>query len=291
MKAWIIYATMVACIICIAIYDRYTFTGGIEPFHYSVPETYTLPKQIWSFWDTGEMPADIQAIYNKNKSTLYDWKFVCLSDDTISDYLDMEQFPPGYYNLIPQHRADYIRLALLYKYGGVWMDVSIIVNSREAFNKLYDGAVERKVQAALFTLGDRRPDPSYVENWLIIAPAKSAVVGAWHHEYGSAVRISLSSYERYVWRKGFRINSRIYMPYLTQHVCMQVILQKYPELVDMIVLHSSEESMFYVQNVCKWEAGCIKEWLGDSARLAEVPYIKMRGVDRDHYRQANTTVA
>ena len=291
MKAWIIYATIVACIICIAKYYRYTFTAGIEPFHYSVPDTYTLPKQIWSFWDTGEMPADIQAIYNKNKSTLYDWKFVCLSDDTISDYLDMEQFPPGYYNLIPQHRADYIRLALLYKYGGVWMDVSIIVNSREAFNKLYDGVVERKAQAALFTLGDRRPDPSYVENWLIIAPAKSAVVGAWHHEYGSAVRISLSSYERYVGRKGFRINSRIYMPYLTQHVCMQVILQKYPELLDMIVLHSSEESMFYVQNLCKWEAGCIKEWLGDSARLAEVPYIKMRGVDRDHYRQANTTVA
>jgi hypothetical protein len=180
--------------------------------------------------------------------------------------------------LIAQHKADYIRLAVLYKWGGTWMDASIIVNSKEAIEKLYIEMSERKAQATLFTLGKPMPDPSFIENWFIMAPQESPVIGVWLHEYTCAIQMTFSSYERHIHRNLYTINSRIWLPYLTEHACMQVILQKYPELRQMIILHPAEDDMLRIQDECNWDLLCI----GDAVKRGHkhIPYVKLRICDR-----------
>jgi len=244
-----------------------------------------LPKQIWSYWDKEQVPPAIQEHYENNRKVLYDWKVTLLSDKTLAQLIDVTTFPIEYQTLIPQHKADYIRLALLQKYGGVWMDATIIVNSREVFNKLYDEAVEKNSQASLFTLGDEvapaaaKLDPYFIENWFIMAPAESPVIGAWFHEFDAAVRMSFLDYQVYIRRLDVKVSNRMNM-YLTQHECMQAILHKYPEFRQMILLYMAEDSMLNIQYTCKWDLNCIKHTMNDTRRTKALPYIKLRGCDR-----------
>ncbi len=247
-------------------------------YSYVIPKDYDLPKQIWYYWNSGTLPKDIEEYYQNNKSVLNDWKITLLTDETLPKYIDMSAIPNNYASLIPQHRADYIRLAVLYKWGGTWMDASIIVNSKEAMEKLYKETSERKAQATLFTLGGPRPDMSYIENWFIMAPRESPVIGAWLHEYTCAIQMTFPIYERYIERNWYTINLRITLPYLTEHACMQVILQKHPELKQMIILHAAEDDMFRIQVECKWDSTCIADAVKRGHK--HIPYVKLRSVDR-----------
>lgn len=278
MKSWIIYIGFIIYIVAIILYSRITNPFNVPPYSYVMPKDYVLEKQIWCYWDSGILPKDIEEYYQNNMSVLDDWKITFLTNETLPNYIDVNAIPDKYEMLISQHKADYIRLAVLYKWGGTWMDASIIVNSKEALEKLYMETNERKAQAMLFTLGEPRPDPSYIENWFIMAPRESPVIGALLHEYSYAIQMTFSSYERHIQRNWYTINSRIGMPYLTEHACMQVILQKYPELKQMIILHPAEDDMFRIQVECKWDSTCIADAVKRGHK--HIPYVKLRSVDR-----------
>jgi hypothetical protein len=253
-------------------------TFDIPPYSYVMPKDYDLPKQIWCYWDSGTLPKDIEEYYQNNKSVLDDWNITFLTNDNLPQYIDMSAISNNYNSLIIQAKSDYIRLAVLYKWGGTWMDASIIVNSKEAMEKLYTETIERKAQATLFTLGGPRPDPSFIESWFIMAPRESPVIGAWLHEFTFAVEITLIEYERYMRYNNYMISPRIYLPYLTIHACMQVILQKYPELKQMMILHPSEDDMYRIHIECDWNLACIAHAVKRGHK--HIPYVKLRSIDR-----------
>ena len=278
MKSWKIYIGFIIYIFAIIVYSRLTKTFDIPSYSYVMPKDYVLPKQIWCYWDSGTLPKNIEGYYQNNRSVLDDWKITLLTDETLSNYIDISDIPDNYKMLMPQHKADYIRLAVLYKWGGTWMDASIIINSKEAFEKLYRETTERKAQATLFTLGITKPDASFIENWFIMAPRESPVIGAWLHEFTNAIQMTFLNYEMHIRHNKYTINSRIHLPYLTQHACMQVILQKYPELKQMIILHASEDDMLRIQVECKWEFACISNAVKKG--YTDIPYVKLRSIDR-----------
>lgn len=278
MTSWKIYIGFIIYIVAIIVYSRWMESFDVPTYSYVMPNDYVLPKQIWCYWDSGILPKDIEEYYQNNMGVLNGWNITFLTDETLSNYIDMSAIPDNYKMLMPQHKADYIRLAILYKWGGTWMDASIVINSKEAFEKLYREIIERKAQAMLFTLGEPRPDSSFIENWFIMAPQKSPVIGAWLHEFTNAIQMSFLKYEMHIRHNKYTINSRIHLPYLSQHACMQVILQKYPELKRMIILHPAEDDMLRIQVECKWNFACI----GDAIKkgYTHIPYVKLRYIDR-----------
>lgn len=86
---------------------------------------------MWSYWDTGFENAELftqLCLENQRRAAeASGWEYRLLSMDTIGEYLDMEVFQQNYERLelkYPPHVADLIRLMLLKKYGGLWMDAS-----------------------------------------------------------------------------------------------------------------------------------------------------------------------
>jgi mannosyltransferase OCH1-like enzyme len=53
------------------------------------------------------------------------YKVHLINHDNIKDYLD--SIPEFFYNFIPAHQADYARVNLIYKYGGIWLDSDTLV--------------------------------------------------------------------------------------------------------------------------------------------------------------------
>lgn len=84
-----------------------------------------LIKILWSYW---EGPGNIlnKRCLNSWKRFLPDWDIRMLNNNTLEKYDILK--PSTYNQLTITTKSDIIRLNLLYKYGGVWLDASILLH-------------------------------------------------------------------------------------------------------------------------------------------------------------------
>lgn len=94
----------------------------------------TADLNIWIFWYQGEesMPDIIRMCYNSICRNANGRKVVLLTKDNIDDYVQMpafimEKVKKGYITFT--HLSDLIRVSLLYKYGGTWMDATLLTTA------------------------------------------------------------------------------------------------------------------------------------------------------------------
>lgn len=96
-----------------------------------------LEKYIWLYWENPagkEKPYHIQLCHDLVKKFNPDSKVIILNQDTVHKFVDL---PRGWYNLKHiAHKADYVRVALLYKYGGIYLDSDMI--SLDSLDRVFD---------------------------------------------------------------------------------------------------------------------------------------------------------
>ena len=241
---------------------------------------YELPKIMWSYWDTEELPESVRLIYENRVGKMPGWKHLCLNANTISDYIDISQPPSGFDKLIIQHKTDYYRLLLLQKYGGVWIDISIIVNDPREIDKLYDEAISKRSEFTGFILNQDPDRTKYIENWFIMAPKNSDLINVWLKEFTKAISMGFDNYMPSAKAEGVILVNPI-NPYLTQHACMQTVLQKRLGRKANIILNDAEKNMFKIQVDCNWNNEClINKFKNEAAEVRKIPFIKLRGGER-----------
>lgn len=102
--------------------------GAHGPHDASLAGGRKLPKIIWSYWHAGPTPwavDDCLATWSRHAS---DWEVRLLHAETISAWLDKhDDYPENVWTFSPAHQSDIFGLALLRRYGGLYMDVSIIL--------------------------------------------------------------------------------------------------------------------------------------------------------------------
>lgn len=89
---------------------------------------------IWVFWYQGEetMPELVRHCYKSICAHANGRKVILLTEQNIAEYVQMpdyimEKVNKDYITLT--HLSDLIRVELLYKYGGTWMDATLFVNA------------------------------------------------------------------------------------------------------------------------------------------------------------------
>ena len=108
-------------------------------------------------------------MYNNNKKILTNWKINLLNSNNVKDYLDINEFPKNYDTFSSAHKSDLIRLKLLKKYGGVWMDAGTIINNKNELEKLFKDTLDGKLDLTAMTLDEQDKSYTYhqyIENWL-----------------------------------------------------------------------------------------------------------------------------
>lgn len=93
-------------------------------------------KIIWQYWNAGleEAPAIVKASIDSVRKNLPDgYRHVILCDKNIHEYVDIPDWVKDKYLNNRSFRAtffsDVLRLLLLEKYGGVWVDATIFMSS------------------------------------------------------------------------------------------------------------------------------------------------------------------
>ena len=84
-----------------------------------------IPKIIWMLWLQGEenAPYLVKKCIESWKNNNPDFKIIVLDKNTINDYVDLQDiFCNNSEHIAPALFSDIIRINLLNKYGGFWVD-------------------------------------------------------------------------------------------------------------------------------------------------------------------------
>lgn len=243
--------------------------------------TYTLPKIVWTHWDSrAGMPEFCRLNLERTRRILHDWDVRFFTD---SDFLQWcPTVPDGFDKLSKQHRADFMRLWLLKKHGGVWMDIGIVLNT--SITPLVEECRAAKAELSGFYIEGTTTDMKYpvFENWFIMAPQGSRIINLWYEEYVTAIRQGFNKYKENVRATGVHFHKLLKDDgdvYLTQHLCFQVVIQRRVWLTPNILYKRAEDTMFRIHGKCKWNRECMKSMFKSSI-VNDIPYIKLCGGER-----------
>jgi len=236
---------------------------------------YPLPRIIWCHWNIRPLPSMTAEHWNQIRNlhpTKDGWEIRELSDANLQNWI--HAFPEGYDKLSLQHKADWIRLYILERYGGCWVDAGIWAN--HSFAPIWEETRVRQAELTAFWLDSKQ----YVENWFLIAPAESRIVSAWRKEFERAISMGFLPYRRSLEARGVNLTN-IFQDkddtYLTMHAAMRYIQQTMnPDLL----LYRAEDTMFKIHDECNWEDNCMRPRFRQM-KMTAIPWIKLRGSDRN----------
>ena len=102
------------------------------------PQTANVPdeKNIWVYWDSNiENAPDVvkKCFAHLQKNKPHNYRIISLSQENIKDYVNFPEFILDKLNkgLITQtHFSDILRTALVYQYGGIWVDSTCLLTQQ-----------------------------------------------------------------------------------------------------------------------------------------------------------------
>ena len=150
-------------------------------------EEKTVPKVVYCYWDT-ELDEFLKQCIKTWKFCNPSWKILIINKNTINQYLDVANLR---HNDSPARLTDYLRLEILSKYGGVWMDISCWVT--ESFEWIHQIQSKYNPQVIGFRVPNKNCD--IMESWFIACVKNSDFMMKWRNEFFRSNEFnSISSY-------------------------------------------------------------------------------------------------
>ena len=132
-------------------------------------------KIIWAYWHAGEeaLPGFCQLAVQSWKVRNPGWQVIILSDQNYQQYVSPSDLPSTYFEATfkVQHRSDILRLAVLRRYGGLYLDASYVL--LRGLDDLWDKAHQHNhfYLTSLVTLQQHREEEmAFPNNCLLLVP-------------------------------------------------------------------------------------------------------------------------
>jgi hypothetical protein len=269
-----------------------------RPTHSQLEKTNRI---IWSYWHTNHVPPLIHIAYLTWKYFNPSYIIVMVTPDTMKDYLSSDALPAHFSQLFVQRQSDVIRILLLEKYGGVWMDSSILhtapllpfwetndfdlagfnadfFNDKPAQNMMSQDRHQRKSSL-------RFDDFSHpvIENWFLVAPKNSLLIKKWKEEIfrGLAFRDDSRYIKNLTQEHKVNLQNITSPVYLMMHCALLKVLREKPYRVKYINASDSIQGPFNYLIKHNWDTPKAVHSLLTSSFTSSFPQmIKMRGTER-----------
>ena len=208
-----------------------------------------IPRKIWSYWHAVKPDPFVQQCITNWQTQCPDFEIQVLNQQTVRDHVPPTDWPEGFSALNPVKQSDWIRLYLVSRYGGYWLDASVVLTQPLDWLEARQGAEHSEFVG--FYLGGYTHDARYpvIENWAFGAPAGGTFVTAWQREFHHALfEIGTQAYLASLQREpGYAaLLQGITDPvYLLGHVTAQRVLRRHPH--SRLTLSSAEDTAFLYQ--------------------------------------------
>jgi hypothetical protein len=242
-----------------------------------------VPRIIWSYWHAGQPPLVVERCFRNWSDHNPGYSVRCVSAQTLADYVEPQELPAGFGQMPPARQSDVLRLYFLRRYGGIWLDSSIILT------RSLDWMIAAQQQSRAEYLGfylqryTTHADCPVIDSWCMAAPPASPFVSAWFEEFSR--RALAGDVNDYIERvrsmpESERILQNIASPgYMAIHVAAQVVLAGGGAF--RLALIRAEDSAYFYQQWSRWK----RAGLFASLLLLRTPHrapalIKLRGGER-----------
>lgn len=170
-------------------------------------------KQIFTYWHSDELPLLNKLCINSWFLSNPEYKVHIITETNLRNYIPV--FPKGYNKLIIQHKSDYIRMYVLYHYGGIWLDNTVILTDK--IEKIFNMTTPELMQ------GFRSFSQEFIENSVLYSPRHNLFLGEWLKTYTKAIVYGIQNFYRINYVKYKEIYKTIYnyygRSYLTNMIC------------------------------------------------------------------------
>lgn len=252
-------------------------------------DDYVLPKTIYTYWDTDVLCPIIKANIDTWRRKLPEWRIVVLQGGNLSQYVPQTFIDTYREKVDPPRFSDFLRLELLYRYGGVWMDGGIVVIDPQFINGMHDECLRNRHDACLYELKARTRHPEYpfLDSWFIMAKHESPLIRAWRREFARSYRLGFLPYKRNVLIKsGMDITNTIghydQDVYLMIHATLNYLY--YMKKKYRVKLYEARESMYRIHYACGFDPTLIAQDIlnrAESGNWGDMYAVKLRGADRN----------
>ncbi|MER2634575.1 MAG: capsular polysaccharide synthesis protein [Rhizobiaceae bacterium] len=282
---------------------------AFEPERYeeAIRSAKPAPKIVWTFWDMGR--EEMCSFHKLNLRTWHhvlgpEWRINLLStidgdEWHVRNFIRADMLPASFEFLPAVVKSDAVRLALLSSYGGIWMDVGIVLLRGLDEICWQEMATQEShvLLAGFFNSGwgsDHLGRRDAFENWFIAARGRNIFVDRWHRvfvDYWNDRLVStligdhplfealdLSNFQRY----GLDFRN-----YLTSHVAFRHVLESDPHLQRLwrnnMRLRDACDGPFVLPSCVGWQPdeifkAMIAEYRSDLLeRLLVAPLLKFTG--------------
>ncbi len=243
-----------------------------------------IPSLIWTYWHDENPPLVVQLCLENWKRFNPDYQITMVTAATIGQYID--DVPSNLGTLHVTKQSDWLRLALLQKYGGVWLDASIIL-TEPLDNWLVPILNSSQSSFFAFHLERYNVDKRYplIENWFLAAKVDDPFIRDWISVFRT--KVIDEGTENYIHglEKANLLSQyaqRVGSPYYhTMHiVAQQLIQQPGAESNYYLILGKAEDSAFKLQANSGWRRLRLFWRLLILRDKNLPPLIKLRGGER-----------
>lgn len=176
------------------------------------PQEHTKSNKVWVCWFQGmeSAPLVVKRCYESMQKNLKKEEIILITDDNINDYVSFPDFILERYKsgaITQTHLTDLLRLELLTKYGGIWIDSTVLCTGE---------IPQYVIDSDLFFFRTLKPGlnghSAGLSSWFISAKTNSKIL--------IAVKEMMYEY----WK-----NNKHLIEYFLLHNFLQLALDKFPE--------------------------------------------------------------
>lgn len=161
------------------LYKRYNWVLDEFEKNYNNNVSHEVSNKVWICWFQGidQAPALVQKCYQSVKKNMADKDVILLTTENMFDYIQLPPFIVEKWKtgvITHTHMTDLMRLELLIRYGGLWLDATVFCSDSRIPSYFY--------QSDLFMYQCLKPGrdghANYISSWLMSAKTNSKVLMA-----------------------------------------------------------------------------------------------------------------
>jgi len=232
----------------------------------------TIPKKIWSFWDVQPIPEFIQKCIDSWRRENPDFEITILSKENLADYVGQDEADAiihWKFNNSAQKLSDLVRLSVLSKYGGIWLDASIV-----SYNS-FQWVIDVGAPCIMFSIPEISEEPT-LESWFIACTQGNEFIRKWNEEFRRADQFD--TIDDYVDDINVDLTGIGYKDYLMVYIPCRKVLRENP---DAVKIYSASKGPYIYHVNGGVDTLCLKKPRN---------FIKMRKEDRAAVQDAGEDV-
>lgn len=162
------------------------YESSLEVFdkNYDTSLPHEQHSTVWICWFQGmeQAPALVQKCFQSVKDNLADHDVVLITSENMEDYVQfpdfiMEKWKNG--QITPTHMTDLLRLELLIRYGGMWLDATVFCTEKQ--ENIPDYYFDSDLFLYQFLKPGRDGHAQLTSSWLISAKSNNKILMAVQH--------------------------------------------------------------------------------------------------------------